>query len=229
MLDRSQTANLFAENLPETAGQEDRRDGEPEPATPPPAPRSSRSPRVRLASPARSGSSRRRRPPVAPATGSQPWRERRDALRSPWGRIRRYVPVAVLLVILVADLAGRGRLLGTSTVTTAAPPTTTAPTARTVTVLPRRSPPHTSAVTRHGPRRPIGRLRVVHVPVPTPATKSPAPTEPALQVPPPVALPAPPVTQPVAAPAWPSPAPASADRPPPSEGGAQGDEFGFER
>jgi len=36
MLDRSQTANLFAENLPDTTGQEDDLDGEPESFTPPP-------------------------------------------------------------------------------------------------------------------------------------------------------------------------------------------------
>jgi hypothetical protein len=33
MLDRSQTVNLFAENLPDTAGQEDDLHGEPESAT----------------------------------------------------------------------------------------------------------------------------------------------------------------------------------------------------
>lgn len=229
MLDRTQTANLFAENLPDTAGQEDELDGEPESATLPPSPRSSHSPHGRPASSARPGSSRRRSLPVAPRTGRRPWREWPGALPS-WGRIRRYVPVAVLLVILVTDLAGRGRLLGTSTVTRTTPATTTTPTARAVTVPPRRSPPPTSAVTRPGPRQPIGPRRVVRLRVPTSAIKSPAQTEPSVQVPLPVAVPAEPVTQPMAAPTGrPSPAPAYADRPPPTEGGAQGDEFGFER
>ena len=75
MLDRSQTANLFCEELPDNAAREDA-EGEPEPGTPPPTaaapPPASPSPRRRPASPVRSRRVQAPAPPACRAVAGKP-------------------------------------------------------------------------------------------------------------------------------------------------------------
>jgi len=231
MLDRSQTANLFSEDLP-AAGQET--DCEPErpasaPVSPTP-PRARRSParRARPTSPPGTDTPRPRRPRVELGDERRAWRERLVALRPRLRRVRPYAPIAVLLLILLANPAGCGRRATTTPATVpgsrpATVPVASATVTRTVTV---NAPPPSHATRLAGREQhtqPSGRYR----PDGQPAVSGEQHVSAGYS--PPAASLGPTFTRPAAAPGSPSPAPVSTGRQPPPERGGQADEFGFER
>ncbi len=229
MLDRSQTANLFSEDLP-AAGQET--DCEPEPPAPAPVsptPRVRRSParRARPTSPPLTDTPRPPRARVKRGEERRPWRERLVALRPRLRRARTYAPIAVLLLIVLANPAGCARRATTPATVAGTTPATApvAPTAvtRTVTV---NAPPPSHATRLAGRQRhtqPSGRYGTDGQPAVSGEQHVSAGYSP------PAASPGPTFPRPAAAPGSPSPAPVSTGRQPPPERGGQADEFGFER
>jgi hypothetical protein len=209
MLDRSQTANLFSENLPPAEGRDTAASESPDAAFPGRAPRRDRSPRARVP-----------RRPVNPLHAGA-WLARLTARVPRLRKAGRYAPVAVMVLLLLTHPAGFGRSVSTTAVTrrpSSTVSTVTVPVARTVTVHSAPPPPvvvrHVAAVTATAPH--ISRPRRVPAPSP-PASYSPPPS------------PAAPGDTDVPVSPSSSPPPAVTTQRPPPAGGSQGDEFGFER
>jgi hypothetical protein len=238
MLDRSQTANLFSENLdpPDSetthAAPSLTRDGPPPASAAPTRPpirasRREQPPRLRRAarSAARSRSNarppKRKRKRVEAQREPWNWRERLPPARLVWRRAQRYVPVGVLLVILLTNPVGCGRHATTSPATSTPSRPSSSPSAAHSTP----NLPDTQHFAR--PRaRPARSLsgRSAQVVQAGPAPQRAAVSESAA----PRAAPTAAAPGPVGEPASPSTSPSISGKPPPDEGGA-GDEFGFER
>jgi hypothetical protein len=213
MLDRSETANLFSENLPSTGG-------EPPPLYERPDAALRMSRRRRCAAP-----HARRRPLRAPraiamARGAV-WRAGLTARLPHPRRALRYAPIAVLVVLVLTNPAGCGRAVSTTAGGVSRTSTVIAPVVRTATVHTVTPSPVQARVAADATApAAISRPRPV-APVSRPASGY-APASPAAPVTPVTPRES---TVPTSPPGTSAPA-VSSQRPPPA---GQGDEFGFER